>query len=203
MKQDVRPTRFDIVPSSAGGLNSVQVTVRRKDLAGVGPAILLPLTNNGALLAPGRWETSLLPQPGYYVSGFYGPGFGRSQTRSDGWNEFLSNGMGPSVRFTLSGGPGELHGVVKSGSDPVAGAPVYLEAYDPETRTRLLDLRTVRTDIHGLYRFQGLAPGIYRVLSTFEYQMPDSASMELAGAQSVRVEARGALQLDLDLYGIR
>jgi hypothetical protein len=33
--------------------------------------------------------------------------------------------------------------------------------------------------------------------------MPDSASMELAGAKSVRVEARNDLQMDLDLYGIR
>lgn len=141
-----------------------------------------------SLLAPGRWQVSLLPPPGYCVSGFNGPGFGRRRTRPDGWNEFLSNGRGPLVWFMLSGGPGEMHGVVKSYGDPVVGAPVDLEAYDPETRTRVTDLRPVRADIHGLYRFQGLAPGIYRVLSTFEYQMPDSASMELAGAQSVRVE---------------
>jgi hypothetical protein len=83
------------------------------------------------------------------------------------------------------------------------GAPVYLEAWDPETRKRLTDLRVVRTDVRGAYRFQSLAPGTYRVLSTFEYQMPESASMDLAGAQSVRVEARNDLQMDLDLYGIR
>src|SRR5205807_8571038 len=127
-----------------------------------------------------RWEVSLPPPSGYYVSGFYGSGMGRTRTRPDGWNEFLVNDYS-SVRFTLSGGPGEMHGVVKSYSDPVVGAPVYLEGYDPETRTRVTDLRAVRTDIHGLYRFQGLAPGIYRVLSTFEYQMPDTASMDLAG----------------------
>jgi hypothetical protein len=202
MKQDVRPTRFDFGGVASGPSNPMQVTARRKDLAGVGPAALLKLTNNSALLAPGRWEVSLLPPPGYYVSGFYGPGFGRPRSRPDGWNEFLSNGMGSSVRFTLSG-PAEMHGVVKSYGDPVVGAPVYLEAYDPETHTRLTDLRTVRTDIHGLYRFQGLAPGIYRVLATFEYQMPDTASMELAGAPSVRVEARSDLQMDLDLYGVR
>jgi hypothetical protein len=199
--QDVRPTVFDFGRSTTP-TNPMQVTARRKDLAGVGPAALLQLTNNSAMLAPGRWEVSLLPPPGEYVSGFFGPGFGRSRTRPDGWNEFLSNGMG-SVRFTLSGGPGEMHGIVKSYGDPAVGAPVYLEAWDPETRKRLTDLRVVRTDVRGAYRFQSLAPGTYRVLSTFEYQMPDSASMDLAGAQSVRVEARNDLQMDLDLYGIR
>jgi hypothetical protein len=197
------PTRFDIAPLPAGGSNSMQIAARRKDLAGVGPATALQLANNSAMLAPGRWEVMLTPTPGYYVSGFYGPGFGRSRTRPDGWNEFFANNGTGWVRFTLSGGPGEIHGVVKSYSDPVVGAPVYLEGYDPETRKRVADLLEVRTDNHGLYRFQGLAPGIYRVLSTFEYQRPDSAAMELAAAPSVRVEARSELQMDLDLYGIR
>jgi hypothetical protein len=107
------------------------------------------------------------------------------------------------VRFTLSGGPGEMHGTVKYYGEPLVGAPVYLEAWDPDTRKRVTDLKVVRTDIHGVYRFQGLAPGTYRVLATFEYNMPDSASMELAGAKSVRVEARNDLPMDLDLYGIR
>lgn len=196
------PTGFSFYPLTAGGANAPQVTVRRKDLAGVGPAIALQLTNNSAMLAPGRWEASLLPPSGYYVSGFFGSGMGRTRTRPDGWNEFLVTEYS-SARFTLSGGPGEMHGVVKSFSDPVMGAPVYLEGYDPETRTRVTDLRVVRTDIHGLYRFQGLAPGIYRVLATFEYQMPDTASMEFAAAPQVRVEAHSDLQMDLDLYGVR
>ena len=50
------------------------------------------------------------------------------------------------------------------------------------------------------YRFDGLAPGIYRVLATFEYQAPDAAAMEQAGAGQIRVETRSDLQLDLDLY---
>ena len=97
-----------------------------------------------------------------------------------------------------------MHGVVKSYSDPVVGAPVYLEGYDPETRKRVTDLRVVRTDTHGLYRFQGLwRPGsteCYRPLST---RCPTPRPWRLAAAQSVRVEAHSDLQLDLDLYGIR
>ena len=54
------PTRFDVTPSVAGGSSSMQWTVRRKDLAGVDTAIPLQLINSSAMLAPGRWEVSLL-----------------------------------------------------------------------------------------------------------------------------------------------
>ena len=63
-----------------------------------------------------------------------------------------------------------------------------------------MDLQTTRTDLRGAYRFDGLAPGIYRVLATLEYQAPDEAAMEQAGARQIQVEARSDLQPDLDLY---
>jgi hypothetical protein len=103
----------------------------------------------------------------------------------------------------LSSGPGGLHGTVKTNGDLVAGAPVYLETYDPDSRQRLADLRTRRTDLQGGYRFDGLAPGTYRVLATFEYQAPDSMALDLAMARQVEVAATTDLQTDLDLYTIR
>jgi hypothetical protein len=164
---------------------------------------VLRLTNDRALLPPGRWELSLTPPAGYYVSGFAGqPARRGGGDRPDGWNEILVGGYS-TVRFTVSAGPGSMHGVVKSGGDISPGAPVYLEAYDPETRKRSGDLRVTRTDLRGGYRFDELAPGVYRVLATFEYQAPDTASMELAGARSTQVDAHGDLQLDLDLYIVR
>ncbi|HLK66087.1 MAG TPA: carboxypeptidase-like regulatory domain-containing protein [Bryobacteraceae bacterium] len=195
--RDIPLTYFQVNPNSG----VPQIMARRKDLAGVGVPALLQLVNNRALLAPGRWEVMLLPPSGNYVSGFYGPNFARQTNRPDGWNEFQANGS--SVRFSLSGGPGEMHGIVKSFGEPAVGAPVYLEAWDPDNRKRVTELRVVRTDLHGVYRFSALAPGTYRALATFEYQMPESATMELAGAQSVRIEARSDQQVDLDLYGIR
>jgi hypothetical protein len=199
---ELRATTFNIIPSPPGGWKNLEITARRKDLAGVGPAAPLILENNRAMIAPGRWEVFLQPPAGQYVSYFYGPGYGRSRARSDGWNEFISNNTG-SVQFTLSGGPGEMHGIVKYSGDVVSGAPVFLEGYDPETHTRVTDLRVTRTDKYGAYRFDGLAPGNYRILSTFEYMMPDVAAMDMAGAQSLRVEAHSTLQTDLDLWGIR
>ena len=93
-----------------------------------------------------------------------------------------------------------MRGIVKTLGDAVTGAPVHLEAYDPVSRRRVMDLQTTRTDLRGAYRFDGLTPGIYRVLATFEYQAPDAAAMDQAGARQVEIEARSDLQLDLDLY---
>jgi hypothetical protein len=198
--RDTPFTPFQVIPNATAPAG-MQFIGRRKDLAGVGTPSLLQLVKNSVQLARGRWEVMLIPAPGNYVSGFYSYGLGRGTNRPDGWNEFLANGS--PIRFNVSGGASEMHGVVKYYGEPAPGVPVFLEAWDPDTHKRVSELRTVRTDIRGFYRFQGLAPGVYRILSTFEYQMPDSAAMDLAAAKQVRVEVRSDPQMDLDLYGIR
>lgn len=86
----------------------------------------------------------------------------------------------------------------------MAGAPVFLEAWDAGERKRMIEeLREIRTDRYGRYRFEGVPPGEYRIVSTFEYRTPDPASMEKAGATGIRVDEAQARQLDLDLYVIR
>lgn len=202
--QPVRETRFEFSPAIPGDSSAIQIMARRKDLAGVHQQQALRLTNDRAMLGPGRWELLLTPPSGFYVSGFLGPWRGSGvRGRPDGWNEITVRENNTSVRFSLSSGPAALHGVVKAGADPVAGAPVYLEGYDVGTRQRATDLRTTRTDMRGVYRFEGLAPGTYRVLATFEYQMPDSAAMDLGGARPLKAEANSNLQMDLDLYVVR
>ena len=195
--REVRPTVIGTSPDVKGG----QVTLRRKDLAGVGPLLTLPPNTDRIMLTPSRWETILQPPSGYYVSNFYP--VNRRNPRPDSWNEFLIGAYSSAVRFALTCGPAELHGLVKSSGDPVVGAPVFLEGFDPMTRQRVTELRVVRTDGHGMYRFQGLAPGTYRVLSTFEFQSPDAETMEMVAAPTLKVEAHSDQQYDLDLYGIR
>lgn len=192
-------TRFDCTPAPGDG-NPMQIMARRLDLAGTGPAVTLKLQDNRAALALGRWELMMLPPSGYYVSAIAGNSQPPGRTgRPDAWNETEIRSFS-SLRFALSAGGGGLRGVVKAAGEPVPGAPVYLEAYDPTYRKRLTDLRVIRTDMRGEYRFDGLAPGTYRVLATFEYQTPDSAVMEIAAATSVRIEAHGNVQADLALY---
>ena len=91
----------------------------------------------------------------------------------------------------------------ESAGDAVSGVPVYLEPYEPLSRRRVSDLRSVRTDMRGQYRFEGLAPGTYRILSTFEYLTPDVETMDIARALPVTVDTRNELSRDVDLYVIQ
>jgi hypothetical protein len=153
------------------------------------------------MLGPGGWDLLFIPDPGSYVSSFNGASFARNQhTRPDGWNEIIVQGFN-SVRYGITAGGGTLAGIVKQAGDPVLGAIVFLEAYDPASRTRLAELRATRADAQGRWHFEGLPPGTYRVFATFEYNNPDSAAFELAGAATVQVDAHSSVTRELELYG--
>jgi Carboxypeptidase regulatory-like domain len=196
---------FDVRGGPVRGLESgeVQLQARRKDLAGEGETIKVKFVKGSAQLAPGRWEVRLIPPAGYYVSGFSGNGPNRaSRVPAEAWNEITVTTYGIFVRFTLSTGGSALTGVVKDGSRLAAGAPVFLELWDPNSRQRLVELRSTRTDANGGYSFRDIPPGDYRVLATYEYRNPDSAAMEIARATTLHIEAHNDLQRDIDLYVI-
>jgi hypothetical protein len=173
----------------------VQVLARRKELAGPGTPRYLRLTNGRAPLTPGRWEFALAPNAGQYVAGFSGPNTEIPAGRwTDGWNTVTIGGASEAtVTFIVSTSPGSLRGIVSDARrEPVAGAPVYLEPYDAEARLRLGEPRVTRTDIRGTYRFAGLPPGTYRIVSTLGEPAYDDAPM-------VRVEERRETARDLEL----
>jgi hypothetical protein len=95
-----------------------------------------------------------------------------------------------------------VHGVVKSRGEPVVGAPVFLESSDLEPLRRVAETSMTRTDLTGHYSFTGLAPGSYRLLSSFEYAAVDSTIMSRTNTESVKVEDSHDVQQDLDLYVI-
>jgi len=192
--QDEKGNRLD--PATA------KITARRKDLDGGGRPEVLKLENSRAALGPGRWEMSVAPPAGYYaVQLASGAGIPDAQSgRADGWNEVVLHGF-DAITIKLSSRPASIHGVVGGpGHDPAPGVPVYLEAFDKDTRKRLAELRTTRTDLRGHYRFNGLAPGLYRILGTFEYEKPDSDTMESAGARALTLSEATDTAQDLDLY---
>ena len=195
---------FRGAPPRALESGAMQLLARRKDFAGEGPIEVVKPVNNRVPVPVGRWEFMLVPPAGYYVASFLGRMQSRGdKSRADGWNEVRVTGSGDYLRYTLSGNPSTLSGVVKNGSEPAIGAPVFLEAWDPVTRQRLLDLRSTLTDMRGRYSFKDVAPGTYRVLATFEYRTPDSAALDAAAAPTIRIEQQGDQQRDLDLYVIQ
>src|SRR5262249_34788094 len=129
-------------PVRAVESGAARFAARRKDLAGVGPSIDLKPVRDRLALRPGRWEVLLTPPPGYYVSGIQTgrlaqPG---EKGRPDAWNEVSVSGPGGLVTYTLSSSPATLSGTVRSDAAAVAGAPVFLEAWDPDTRQRVKDV---------------------------------------------------------------
>jgi hypothetical protein len=195
-------TNFECVPKPSDK-QPLRILARRVDLAGPGSPGVLELKNNIAALPLGRWDIMIEPPAGQYVSGFSSsPQPATPRGRPDGWNEIETRSY-TFVRFVLSSGPGVVHGVVKNSGETVAGVPVFLEAYDPTYRKRLMDLQALRTDMRGAFRFENLAPGTYRLLATFEYQNPGPNEMDLAEPASVRVESKGNVSADLALYELR
>lgn len=201
----IDPVRFDFagLPLHAADDGAVKLLGRRKDLAGSHDTQVIQLSDRYAALTAGPWEFAVVPIDGYYVSGFSGSGGYRNLKRFDGWNEQTVQTWGGFVRISFSNNPGALHGTVTDAGNPVVGAPVFLEPVDLEPARRIVDTYVTITDVHGRYQFGSLAPGQYRVLSSFEYQMPDSRIMTEAHARELQIDVRSDLGLDLDLYVIR
>lgn len=185
-----------------GGGAAAFVRYRRKDLAGVGTARQIDLRTFSQLpLTPGRWEVQIVPPAGSYVADFR-PVVRGVLTRPEGWHEIVVQGAGSaSVSATLATGAGVIRGEVKRDGRPVPGAPVFLEAWDPATRQRLLDLRQTRSSESGGYSFGDVPPGEYRVFSGFEYTSPDPNIFD-SGAVALSISQGSGKQVDLELSGV-
>jgi hypothetical protein len=182
---------------------SCELRFRHADLAGTGPTSSIPVRNGAATVPIGHWEVMLQPPAGTYVSRVSGV-FSIGRLRPDGWQEMVSpSPLFGGLRFTVTAGASAIYGTLKGAEGPVAGAPVYLEAYNVNPSKRLADLRTAISGAHGQYRFSDLAPGAYRILGTFEYLSPDINAMTAAGAELVTVDAHSETSRDLELYTIR
>jgi len=202
---------------------ALQVMARRKDMGGDTQTEPLQIAfdekpanpeNRGreirpaggrVTVLPGRWDVALAPTMRYWVVDCKLSGADNADRgRADGWNEMLlAAGSQNVVKFVLSATVSTLRGTVKSaGGDAVAGIPVFLEPYDLDPRKRLAEVRAIRTNAAGQYQFGGLAPGVYRLLGTFDYQMPDSSEMQAASAKTVKVEEGTNTVLDLDEFVI-
>jgi hypothetical protein len=194
--------RFEFVDTSGHPVTVPEgsVMLRRVDPAAEGnPEVVKDF--GGVNLLPGRWEVAIKPGTTYCAVGFEPH---ESAGRADGWNEFLlPPGLQTAVRFVLPFSPAAIGGTVKNANgDTVAGVPVFVEPYDLDPRKRLEPVRSTSTDSNGRYEIGGLAAGVYRLLASFDYQMPEPAQMDAANAKTVRVEDGSRASLDLEEFVI-
>jgi len=171
------------------------VMMRRVDLDGEGPT---QGVREQERITPGHWEFQAQPDEAYYVRSIGSELSSHPESTHDGWFE-IDVGGAAQILVTLSNRPASLTGVVTTGSKPVVGAPVYLEMFDerlPNPRVRMLEMRS---DAQGNYRFSGLAPGTYRVLSSFDFDPEDRFLLGKATVLTLRETDNATQALELML----
>jgi 5-hydroxyisourate hydrolase-like protein (transthyretin family) len=196
-----RPIQFLITQKEGNRLDQTAANLfaRRKDLDADGPVI--PVVSNRTILTPGNWEIAVSTSPTYFpmaVLPLYGPSTVTAASRADGWNPFVS-AANAGIRVVLSNHPASLHGrVVFSLNNPAPEVPVFLETLDLDPNEQP-QVRQTRTDQNGNYQFTGLPPGSYRVVSSYDADPTNRASIEAAHPRAITLSENGNESQDLEI----
>jgi len=176
-----------------GGDASVSLLLRRREPSEEGLRRLL--CGERAVLAPGIWEFGVVPGSHLYVASI------ANATPTGTAYEFdLLRHPGLELAVTLRERPATLHGkVTTEGGRPAVGAPVTLYPLDLELRSRLGGLRSTRSGPEGEYRFLGLAPGKYEVLSSFLIEDAAEGAWTSGRGRGVSLDEGSEQTLDLVL----
>ncbi len=164
------------------GVAFTPIQARRVDLDGTGPPRTL---RTDEPLPPGHWELTLQPPASYYLASIRSQFGGEAASRDEGWfGLYLGNSA--RLQIVLAPRPGTISGVVSTAGKAVAGATVYLELYNPDGPEKRLQLWNLRTDPDGRFTFPQLAPGRYRVLSSFDFDPDDVNLMDRADVVTLK-----------------
>lgn len=187
--------------SNPAPLDQVVPAIRKLDLAGAGP--MKQVVKGAAELAAGRWEIAVLPRGRRYTSTIDGPSL--VPGRGDGWIEFTLLGRRDlTIKAIVSPNAASIHGKVTTGAGRAVGsAPVFLRPVNLPPEKRVVDPRATRTSPGGEFQFTGLAPGQYRLMSSFEYAAPDDSQMAAARAVEISVKESEERVQNLELFVLR
>lgn len=123
-----------------------------------------------AALSPGDWEIAAVGPGNWYLSSWSGV-----QHQGGAYVVNLPSRGARQLTVRFSAEPANLRGIVKTPEgDAAIGAPVYIHAMDADLQARLGGTRTARADQEGRFRLDGLPPGRYQVVSSFQLQDPDT-----------------------------
>ena len=195
---------FDVVSSATGGMATGSVTLagRRQDLSGLAASHDIPVPRTR--LHAGHWEMTGFAGANGYVESIGFPGRDSRRMRPDRpaeWHDvFVEPRLQTRVRVMISDRAGHVAGFVSTEGRRVAGAPVFLWPLDEQPRRILGGSRQALADTQGEFRFDGLPPGEYRVVSSFDFREVDPDVLQETGATSVRVEASKTESIELALW---
>ena len=163
----------------------VTLAGRRDDLSGVESA--RPIPTPRATLPAGHWEFSAIPAPGLYVLAIantireFQRRPWRSERPAESHDVFLPPRAPARVQILVSDQAARISGAT------APGAPVFLWPVSETARRSLGGWRQVLADAQGVFRFDGLPPGEYRLLATFDASEADLDLLEEAQARTVTV----------------
>ena len=195
---------FDIRrPGSSGGFRDpITVVGRREDLSEI--ASEKEISTTRATMFPGHWEMNAHVSPGQFIesiTGFSGDPYRvrRVEQPQEWFSVFVGNGTFTRIRIVVSDHAGQITGRVLSEEKPVPGAPVFLWPLAVQAR-RSIGTKQILSDTQGGFRFDGLPPGDYRMLATFDVSEMDEETLEEARAVVVHAEQSQSPTVDLKLW---
>jgi hypothetical protein len=167
---NVRADCAPISPPVLTGDTGYPLIARRLDLDGPGTEGSLSPAQS---LTPGPLEFTVRPGPSHYLVSIQNEGEKSPPPAAiDGWFA-LDIANAPRLHITLSDKPASVSGLVTSASQPVIGAPVFLQLINPDAPELALQSWTGRADAQGNFTFTGLAPGAYRLMSSYDVDFDD------------------------------
>jgi hypothetical protein len=181
----------------------VTVTGRRQDLYDAGSEQQIP-TPHATLLA-GHWEMSAQAGSDKYIESI--TNF-RGEVRREGqpeksveWFDIFVEGRYPGrIRITVADKAAQILGSVMKEGKSVPGAPVFLWPLAEPARRSLKGYRMVIADTEGKYSFEGLPPGDYRMLATYDFTEIDESSLDEGLTTTVHAETLQRTTADLPLW---
>jgi hypothetical protein len=195
---------FDIRRAGSGSAVNFPVTVtgRRQDLYESGTEQQIP-TPHATLLA-GHWEMSAQAGADKYIesmTNFRGQVRRELQQEKsvDSFDLFIDMRFAP-IRITVSDKAAQISGSVVKEAKAVPGAPVFLWPLAEAGRRSLKGYRMVIADTEGKYHFEGLPPGDYRMLATYDFTEIDEAALDEGLAVTVHATDSQRTTADLPLW---
>jgi hypothetical protein len=206
VKLQASPTvEFDIRRAGSSSQVNFPVTVtgRRQDLYDSGAEQQIPTPH--ATLLPGHWEMSAQAGSDKYIEsivGNYGEirREGQPEKSVEWFDVFIAARYAGRIRITVADKAAQISGGVTKEGKAVPGAPVFLWPLAESARRSLKGYRMVIADTEGKYRFEGLPPGDYRLLATYDYTEIDESALDEGAAITIHAEESQRTQADLTLW---
>jgi hypothetical protein len=113
---------------------------------------------------------------------------------------FLDMRSSARVRIIVADKAAQISGGVTREGKAVPGAPVFLWPLAEGAKRSLKGYRMMIADSEGKYHFEGLPPGNYRMLATYDFTEIDEAALDEGLAVTIHAEASQRTTADLVLW---